>query len=122
MHAGFVTTTRTWPHNWWDKDCVTNGGGDCDTCGIGLTITNNQNVRWTYCHRTQTLAATGDTVAAGQQIMTSGNTGRSGTPHVHIEIRTTDNQRLCPQHLVENLFRNERGADPELLPMMGCDY
>ena len=44
--------------------------------------------RWTYCHGTQTLATTGDTLKAGQQIMTSGNTDRSGTPHVHIEIRT----------------------------------
>lgn len=44
---------------------------------IILTITDNANVRWTYQHpNTET---TDVTVQAGQQNMTSGNTGRSGT-------------------------------------------
>ena len=122
IHPGTITTTRTWPHNWWDKDCGTNGGSDCDTCGIGLTITDHAGVRWTYCHGTQTLATAGDTVKAGQQIMTSGNTGRSGTPHVHIEIRTPDNVQHCPQPLVASLYRDSRSIDPASLPTTGCSY
>ena len=36
--------------------------------------------------------------------MWSGNTGRSGTPHLHLEIRTSDGERRCPQPIVAALY------------------
>ena len=109
VRGGTVATVHQWPHNWWANGCGTNSTG-CQTCGIGLTIVDNDGTRWSYCHGTNLTVTLGDTVAAGQQIMWSGNTGRSGTPHLHIEIRTVDGQRQCPQPLLESLHRGGAAA------------
>jgi murein DD-endopeptidase MepM/ murein hydrolase activator NlpD len=122
VRGGTVTAIRTWPHNWWDQGCGTTGGGDCTTCGIGVTITDPTGVRWTYCHGTQLTTTTGAAITAGQQILYSGNTGRSSGPHLHIEIRTPDNQPHCPQPLITNLHRNHQGLDPISLPTSGCNF
>jgi murein DD-endopeptidase MepM/ murein hydrolase activator NlpD len=121
IHAGTVTTIRTWAKNWWDQGCGTNGG-DCTTCGIGVTITDTTGVRWTYCHGSQLTTQAGATITAGQQILSSGYTGRSSGPHLHIEIRTPDNQPHCPQPLITNLYRNHQGLDPAALPISGCNF
>jgi hypothetical protein len=102
VRGGTVATVRQWPHNWWSKGCGTNSNG-CETCGVGLTIVDSDGTRWTYCHGTNLTVALGDTVQAGRQVMWSGNTGRSGTPHLHLEIRTLNGQRVCPQPLLESL-------------------
>lgn len=99
VRGGTVTAVHQWPHNWWTRGCGTNSSG-CQTCGVGITITDPTGMRWTYCHGTNLTAKLGDTIAAGQQVMWSGNTGRSGTPHLHLEIRTPDGQRRCPQPLL----------------------
>jgi murein DD-endopeptidase MepM/ murein hydrolase activator NlpD len=122
VSAGTVTAIRTWPHNWWDQGCGTHGGGDCDTCGIGVTITDTTGVRWTYCHGSQLTTHAGTAVTAGQQILASGNTGRSGGPHLHLEIRTPDGQPHCPQPLIISLYKNQRGLDPTTLPTSGCNF
>ncbi|HRE01623.1 MAG TPA: M23 family metallopeptidase, partial [Ilumatobacteraceae bacterium] len=96
VRGGTVTSVKQWPHNWWTQGCARNSTG-CQTCGIGLTITDPDGNRWTYCHATNLTTTLGADVTAGQQIMWSGNTGRSGTPHLHLELRTPDNQRHCPQ-------------------------
>ena len=79
VRGGTVATVRTWPHNWWTEGCGTDSTG-CDTCGIGLTIVDADGTRWTYCHGSNLTVTLGDDVAAGQQVMWSGNTGRSGAP------------------------------------------
>jgi hypothetical protein len=122
VRGGTVTTTRNWPHNWWDQGCGTNGEGNCDTCGIGLTITDPTGTRWTYCHGNQLTTTQGATITAGQQLMTSGNTGRSGAPHLHLEIRTTYGAQRCPQLLLVSLHRDQRGADPASLTTVGCSF
>ena len=99
-----------------------NRRGSCRSCGVGLTIIDDTGTRWTYCHGTTVLAAIGDTVTAGQQVLWSGNTGRSGTPHLHLEIRTANDTRRCPQPLVRSLYHDGVGLDPDSLPTNGCSF
>lgn len=121
VRGGTVTAVRTWGHNWYEAGCTTNSHG-CDTCGIGLTITDDDNHRWTYCHGTNVTIGHGAQVIAGQQIMWSGNSGRSGAPHLHLEIRTTDGRQRCPQQLLRALY--EGIAPPPLtdLRITGCYF
>jgi murein DD-endopeptidase MepM/ murein hydrolase activator NlpD len=121
MRSGTVTAIRTWPHNWFEQGCGPNDAR-CDTCGIGLTITDNTGTRWTYCHGTRLAVALGATITAGQQILWSGNTGRSSGPHLHLEIRTRDGQRRCPQPLLVSLHQILRALVPEPLPTAGCTF
>ena len=121
VRGGTVATIRNWPHNWWTTGCGTSGGGDCDTCGVGVTIVDDSGTRWTYCHGSGLTTTLGATVAAGQQILWSGNTGRSGAPHLHLEIRVDGIQR-CPQPLLASLYTNAVGIEPAALPRSGCSF
>jgi len=80
VRGGRVAVVRTWPYNWWNRGCGSEGGNGCDTCGIGVTIIDEQGTHWAYCHGSALMVQLGDTVRAGQEIMRSGNTGRSGPP------------------------------------------
>ena len=70
---------------------VTNVYEPCPSCkcGWGVTISGFDNHRYTYCHGTQLAAhiQPGTRVTAGELIMSSGNTGNSQTPHLHLQIR-----------------------------------
>ncbi|MGE0795939.1 MAG: M23 family metallopeptidase [Acidimicrobiia bacterium] len=106
VRGGTVVTVHQWPHNWWTQGCGRSSRG-CQTCGIGVTIIDVDGNRWTYCHGTNLTVTIGDAVPAGRQIMWSGNTGRSGTPHLHIEMRNPDGNRSCPQPLLTLLAAGE---------------
>ena len=121
VRSGHVDSVRTWPHNWWARGCGNNGGPGCDTCGVGVTIVDPAGHRWTYCHGTNLTVRLGDTVTAGQQVMWSGNSGRSGVAHLHLEIRTGGTRR-CPQPLLESLYYHGVGIDPVTLPTTGCSF
>ena len=121
IRGGHVAAIHTWAHNWWNEGCGTAGGGDCDTCGVGVTIIDDQSTRWTFCHGSSLTTQLGANIKPGQQIMWSGNTGRSGTPHLHLEI-TTNGTRRCPQQLLQSLYYNEVGIDPRTLPTVSCSY
>lgn len=56
--------------------------------GYGYTIVLNHGngLKTRYGHASQLLVSAGDHVDAGQQIMVSGNSGRSTGPHLHFEI------------------------------------
>ena len=103
IRGGTVTTVQYWNHNWWDEGCGTNSAG-CHTCGIGVTIIDIDGNHWAYCHGTAVHVTEGQQITAGTQILTSGNTGRSGAPHVHIEISSPDGVRQCPQLLLALLL------------------
>lgn len=122
VRGGTVSAVRNWPHNWYDAGCATTRGSGCDTCGIGLTITDAEGNRWTYCHGTALTIAVGSPVEAGNQIMWSGNTGRSGTAHLHLEIRTPDGARRCPQVLLHALASGIEVVSPHDLPRDGCSF
>lgn len=121
IRAGTVVTVQAWPHNWWEEGCRQRGVNGCATCGIGVTILDpTDNTRWTYCHGSNLHVTQGAHVEAGQLLITSGNTGRSGTPHLHLEIRTLDGIRRCPQCLLLNLQASNAGVAPTRLPRVGC--
>jgi hypothetical protein len=121
IRSGTVTVIHDWPHNWWDQNCGTNSVKNCQSCGVGVTIIDATGVHWTYCHGSALTAALGEQIAAGQQILWSGNTGRSGAPHVHVEIRVDGHQR-CPQHHIASLYQNWIGIEPSSLPARGCSF
>lgn len=121
IRGGRVVSTMYWPHNWWDYGCAASSGG-CSTCGIGVTIEDDAGVRWTYCHGDAVLVGVDGVVVAGQQVLVSGNTGRSSGPHLHLQIRTPDGRPRCPQPLLRSLRDTAVGQDPHGLPAFGCSY
>jgi murein DD-endopeptidase MepM/ murein hydrolase activator NlpD len=122
IRAGTVTTVQYWNHNWWDEGCGTDATG-CHTCGIGVTIIDIDGNHWAYCHATAVHVTEGQQVLAGSQILTSGNTGRSGAPHVHLEVSSPDGQQRCPQSLLAALKgRFVSGPTVAEWPTSGCWY
>jgi hypothetical protein len=119
VRAGRVVAVRQWPHNWWTEGCGRNSAG-CEPCGVGLTLLDDEANRWTYCHGTNLTIRLGDVVAAGQQVMWSGNTGRSGDPHLHLEIRASDGNRKCPQSVLADLFAGSAPSPIRELAVEGC--
>jgi hypothetical protein len=114
MRGGTVVSITTYPDN-----C--HGQRACEACGLGVTISDEQGLQWTYCHGAAHHVNQGDKITAGQQILTSGNSGNSTGPHLHLGIRTNGTPR-CPQPLVAALFHHGVGIDPTTLPTAGCAY
>lgn len=121
VRGGHVAAVSDFADNWWDHGCDQNSTG-CDSCGIGVNIDDDAGNQWTYCHGSAAHVQTGDTIAAGTQILSSGNSGQSTGPHVHLQIRTPDGQLRCPQPLLRSLRDTARGIDPAALPTSGCSY
>ncbi len=114
VRGGNVVSLTTTPYN-----CA--GRTSCDDCGLGVTVADEQGVQWTYCHGSAHNVRQGDAVTAGQQILTSGNTGNSTGSHLHLAIRTNGIAR-CPQPLLVSLYEDGVGLDPNSLPTSGCSY
>lgn len=121
VRGGTVTTVQYWPHNWWDAGC-SDGAQGCFTCGIGVTITDADGNRWAYCHGSAVHVAAGEEVTAGAQILTSGNTGRSSGPHLHLQLRSADGVLRCPQALLRSLRDNQVGLNLATLSTTGCYF
>lgn len=119
VRGGTIVAVTTFASNWWDAGCQTNANG-CDECGLGVTITDDANNQWTYCHGSALHVHAGDTVTAGTQLLDSGNTGNSTGPHLHLQIRTPDGMLRCPQSLLRALRDQGHGLDPTGLPTAGC--
>jgi murein DD-endopeptidase MepM/ murein hydrolase activator NlpD len=117
IRGGTISSVHTFRPNWFAARC--RPGAGCDPCGVGITIIDDSGARWTYCHGTELTVRLGQVVAAGQQIMWSGNSGRSTGPHLHLGL-STDGTRRCPQRLLVSLYVEGRGLDPRLLPTAGC--
>jgi len=121
VRGGTVTAVQYWPYNWWDFGCTDTTQG-CSTCGIGVTITDADGNRWAYCHGDAVHVTAGQTVTAGTQLLSSGNTGRSSGPHLHLQVRTIDGLLRCPQPLLRSLRDQQAGLDPAGLPSAGCFF
>lgn len=118
--GGTVARTTSFAGNWDRDGCGSkNPPQGCQSCGIGITIQHPDGLRHTYCHNIALHAAKGDTIAPGQLIATSGDTGKSGTDHLHLEFRI-NGTRHCPQSLVLALYNGEPVPNPASLPRSGC--
>lgn len=112
IRGGTVTSISTTAHN-----C--HGWERCQRCGLGATITDNDGAQWTYCHGSALHVRPGQQVQAGEQILTSGNSGNSTGPHLHLSIRV-DGTLRCPQSLVSELAERQEGRPVRGLPSKGC--
>jgi hypothetical protein len=116
IRGGTVARVVEWPYNCWEI-------GRCEqTCGIGMSIDGDDGARYVYCHGSRLNAvAVGDQVTTGQLLMWSGNTGRSGAPHLHLEMKVNGQQR-CPQALLQAIFDTGDGVTPASLAAAGCSF
>lgn len=122
VHGGTITNITTFNAN-----CNSVGGKCPATCGMGVTIRDATwpDITWTYCHLSALASdlVDGQAVAAGTQLGLSGNTGRSGAPHLHLEIRINNakESRRCPQPLLLQIFDHPGTMlDPHALSTTGC--
>jgi len=55
--------------------------------GLAVRITHSNGYETLYAHRSRVVVKEGQTVAGGDNIALSGNSGRSTAPHLHVEVR-----------------------------------
>jgi peptidoglycan hydrolase-like protein with peptidoglycan-binding domain len=93
---------------------------DSASCGIGIRLLQPDGSRFVYCHLSARSVAEGASVSAGTRLATTGDTGNSGDPHLHVEIRTADGVARCPQRYLLAIY--DGGTPPALtsLPTSGC--
>jgi peptidoglycan hydrolase-like protein with peptidoglycan-binding domain len=93
---------------------------DSTSCGTGIRLLQPDGSRFVYCHLSARAVAEGTSVSAGTLLATTGDTGNSGDPHLHVEIRTADGTARCPQSYLVAIY--DGGTPPALgsLPTSGC--
>jgi murein DD-endopeptidase MepM/ murein hydrolase activator NlpD len=93
---------------------------DSASCGIGLRLLRPDGSRIVYCHLSARSVADGASVSAGTRVGTTGDTGNSGAPHLHIEIRTADGVARCPQPFLLAIYDGVPPPSLTSLPTTGC--
>jgi murein DD-endopeptidase MepM/ murein hydrolase activator NlpD len=82
------------------------GGGKVEAAGtdpdygLFVLLRHPGGFQTMYGHTSRLLVREGESVAAGQVIALSGNTGRSTAPHLHFEVRR-DGRSLDPLTVVQ---------------------
>lgn len=70
-----------------DYSCDRDGSPQVQGCGWHVTIAHANNTMTVYCHFVEEPAVeVGDTVDVGDVIGTSGTSGNSSGPHLHLEV------------------------------------
>lgn len=93
-------------------------------CGGTVVLLGDDGHRYTYCHASEVLVVTGETVVAGQTLLLTGGhpgtpgAGRSTGPHLHLAIYVAG-VAVCPQQLVQQ-WAQGIPADPAGAPRDGC--
>lgn len=91
------------------------------SCGNGMRVEFDSIHRFTYCHLNSYVAGHGQSVAAGQLVAYSGDTGDSGTPHLHIQ-GMDDSQNVCPQPYLVAVYNGQTPPTVSQLPTTGCTW
>ncbi|MFJ8958288.1 peptidoglycan-binding protein [Lentzea sp. NPDC102401] len=89
-------------------------------CGNGLRIVKS-GVDYIYCHFSSWSVSNGTSVKAGDRVGTTGNTGNSTGPHLHIAIKISGTS-YCPQNFLLALYDGRTPPAPSSLPRTGCFY
>ncbi|MEH1012254.1 M23 family metallopeptidase [Micromonospora sp. CPCC 206060] len=89
---------------------VVNAGWDFTGYGISVVIDHGNGYLTHYAHLSETAAAVGDRVAAGETIGYEGSTGDSTGPHLHFEVH----QGQLWSQIEPAAFMRARGVD------LGC--
>jgi peptidoglycan hydrolase-like protein with peptidoglycan-binding domain len=90
------------------------------SCGIGIRLLQPDGSRFVYCHPSARSVANGAHVSAGTRIGTTGDTGNSGVPHLHVEIRTSNGVAHCPQSYLVAIYDGRTPPSMGSLPTSGC--
>lgn len=90
------------------------------SCGIGLRLLRSDGSRVVYCHLSARSVADGAPVSAGMRVGTTGDTGESGAPHLHVEVRTSDGVAHCPQRLLLAIYDGVTPPSLSSLPTSNC--
>jgi peptidoglycan hydrolase-like protein with peptidoglycan-binding domain len=93
---------------------------DSSSCGTGIRLMQPDGSRIVYCHLSARTVAEGTQVGAGTQIGVTGDTGNSGEPHLHIEIRTSEGVARCPQSYLLAIYDGRQPPNLDALPTTGC--
>lgn len=71
-----------------------------DSAGNMIIVENSEGWRVTFMHMDSRAVSVGDTVKQGQYVGTSGNTGNSTGPHLHIRVHDAEDQPINPVFIV----------------------
>jgi murein DD-endopeptidase MepM/ murein hydrolase activator NlpD len=93
---------------------------ESESCGTGIRLLQPDGSRFIYCHLSSRAVAEGTSVSAGTLIATTGDTGSSGEPHLHIEVRTADGTARCPQSYLLAIYDGAQPPSLDSLPTSGC--
>ncbi|MDT0379385.1 peptidoglycan-binding protein [Streptomyces sp. DSM 42041] len=93
---------------------------DSSSCGIGIRLLQSDGSRFVYCHLSARSVGDGAQVSAGARLGTTGDTGNSGAPHLHVEIRTADGVARCPQTYLTAIYDGHTPPGLYTLPTSGC--
>ncbi|AKJ31819.1 M23 family metallopeptidase [Caldimonas brevitalea] len=85
------------------------------SCGNGLTVLGDDGLSYLYCHGDRYAGVQpGQRVTAGQLILYSGNTGQSGAPHLHLEIkRWNGDWGASPSYCSQRFLRAIHQGQPQ---------
>ena len=75
-------------------------GDSPDDYGLYLQIDHGNGVKSFYAHCSQLLVRQGQTVAAGEAVALSGDSGKTTGPHLHLELKV-DGVRINPIYYIE---------------------
>ncbi|WP_258534797.1 peptidoglycan-binding protein [Streptomyces sp. PT12] len=90
-----------------------------DRCGLGYQVAGDDGATYYYCHFSAHGVGSGARVDAGTQLGSSGNTGNSTGPHLHLEIVAGGVNR-CPQPALLAVYDGATPPAPGDLPTSGC--
>ncbi|MQA08101.1 MAG: peptidoglycan DD-metalloendopeptidase family protein [Pseudonocardiaceae bacterium] len=91
---------------------------DDSSCGYGVQIEGEDGAVYVYCHFQSPATASG-TVAAGDPVGLTGNTGSSTGPHLHYQMKV-DGTLHCPQEQLLAIYDGATPPAPADLPTSGC--
>lgn len=90
-------------------------------CGLGISLAGADGATYNYCHFSAWSVTSGTTVTAGQRIGTTGNTGNTTGPHLHLQIRSGGTLR-CPQSMLLAIYDGNPPPPASSLPTSGCSH